>query len=128
MSHILNGCHVYRGLYISRHDRIVDLISKDISSIFRSSITLYKHSAVKPSMFSLCNDDSAFSNISANTPDVIVVNENHREVFILEVGCTFDYSLEEAFLTKVLKYHQLEQTISQLGYRCKLLIFIFGSL
>ena len=61
---------------------------------------------------------------SAYNPDVIVINENHREVF----SCTFDYSLEEAFLTKVLKYHQLEQTISQLGYRCKLLVFIFGSL
>ena len=86
------------------------------------------HSTVKPSMFSLCNDDSVFSSISANTPDVIVVNESHREVFILEVGCTFDHSLEEAFLTKVLKYQQLEQTISRLGYRCKLLVFIFGSL
>ena len=50
------------------------------------------------------------------------------KVFILQVGCTFDYSLEEAFLTKVLKYQQLVQTISQLGYRCKLLVFIFGSL
>ena len=128
MSHILNGCHVYRGLYICRHDRIVDLISADISSIFRSSIMLYKHSTVKPSMFSLCNDVSMFSHVTANTPDVVVVNENHREVLILEVGCTFDYSLEEAFLTKVLKYQQLKQTISQLGYRCKLLVFIFGSL
>ena len=128
MSHILNGCHVYRGLYICRHDRIVDLISKDISSVFRSSIRMYKHSTVKPSMFNLCNDDSVFSNITANTPDVIVVNETLKEVFILEVGCTFDYSLEEAFLTKVLKYQQLEQTISQLGYRCRLLVFIFGSL
>ena len=53
MSHILNGCHVYRGLYICRHDRIVDLISKDISSIFRSSIMLYKHSTVKSSMFNM---------------------------------------------------------------------------
>ena len=80
-------------------------------------------------MFSLCDDDSdVFYNISANTPDVVVVNESRREVFILEVACTFDHSLEEAFLTKALKYHQLEQTISQLGYRCKLLVFIFGSL
>ena len=108
----------------------MDLISKDISSIFRSSITLFrpKRSTVRLSMFKLCNDDSVFSNLSAKTPDVIAVNENHREVFILEVGCTLDYSLEKAFLTKMLKYHQLEQTISQLGYRCKLLVFIFGSL
>ena len=88
----------------------------------------HSHSTVKPSMFNLCNDESVFSNITANTPDVIVVNETLKEVFILEVGCTFDYSLEEAFLTKVLKYQQLEQTISQLGYRCQLLVFIFGSL
>ena len=90
MSHILNGRHVYRGLYICRRDRIVDLISADILSMFRSTIMLYKHSTVKPSVFSLCNNVSLFSNVTANTPDVVAVNENHREVFILEVGCTFD--------------------------------------
>ncbi len=128
MSHILNGCHAYKGLYISRHDRIVDLTLKDIVSILRSSILLCKHSAVKPSMFSLCSNDSVFSNITANTPHVVVVNDNHKEVFILEVSCAFDDSLDEAFLTKVLKYQQLKQTSLQLGYKCKLLIFIFGSL
>ncbi len=70
---------------------------------------LCKHSTVKPSMFSLCSNDSVFSNITANTPHVVVVNDNHKEVFILEVGCAFDYSLDEAFLTKVLKYQQLKQ-------------------
>lgn len=89
---------------------------------------LNKHSTVKPSMFSLCRDDPVFSDISANTPDVVVVDEDNREVLILEVGCTFDHSLEEAFTTKMLKYQLLEQTISQLGYNCKLLVFIFGSL
>ena len=69
-----------------------------------------------------------FSNISANTPDVVLVDEINRELLILEIGCTFDYSLEEAFSTKMLKYLQLTQTISQLGYKCKLLVFIFGSL
>lgn len=129
MAHILNGCHAYKGLYIYRHDRLVDLISKDISSIFGSLISLFKHFIVKPSMFNLCNDDSdVFLNIPANTPDVVVVNEHRREVFVLEVGCTFDHSLEEAFLTKIMKYQQLVQTISQLGYRCQLLVFIFGSL
>ena len=40
----------------------------------------------------------------------------------------FDYSLEEAFLAKVLKYQLLKNEIEQLGYNCKLLVFIFGSL
>ena len=63
----------------------------DIST-FGPSAVLYKHTAVRPNMFTLCNDDSdVFSNISANTPDVILVNEIHREVLILEIACTFDY-------------------------------------
>ena len=58
----------------------------------------------------------------------MVNDEVERYSFILEVGCTFDSSLEEAFLTKMLKYQQLKQTISQLGHKCTLLVFIFGSL
>ena len=46
----------------------------------------------------------------------------------MEVGCAFDYSLEEAFFTKVVKYQSLKDAIIQLGYKCKLLVFIFGSL
>ena len=42
-----------------------------------------------------------FSNDAANTPDVVVVDEGSREVTILEVGCAFDYSLEEAFLPRL---------------------------
>ena len=96
MSHILNGCNVYKGLYIARHDRIVDIITKDVSPMFHSSAVFYKHSRVKPEMFQ-CNDSHVFANITADTPDVIVIDENSREVFLLEVGCAFDSSLEEAF-------------------------------
>ena len=57
-------------------------------------------------MFSLCDDTNIFHNLSANTPDVGVVvgGEESRAASILEVGYTFDFSLEEAFLTKALKY------------------------
>ena len=130
LSHILNGCHVYKGMYISRHDRIVDLLVKNmLLYIPPSSVKVHTHTRVSPDMFILCNNEvDNFSNVTANTPDVIVVNEESREVTILEVGCTFDYSLEEAFLAKVLKYQLLKNEIEQLGYNCKLLVFIFGSL
>ena len=49
-------------------------------------------------------------------------------VSILEVGSTFDFSLEEAFLTKALKYQPLVSAVEQLGYMCQLIVFIFGSL
>lgn len=129
LSHILNGCYVYKGMYIARHDRIVDLLVKDIMPYAPFSVKIYKHSCVSSTMFKLCNNErDVFSNVTANTPDVVVVDEDSREVTILEVGCTFDYSLEEAFLTKVLKYQLLKDAVLQLGYKCKLLVFIFGSL
>ncbi len=54
--------------------------------------------------------------LSANTPEVVVINEECREVFVLEVACTFDSSMEEAFMTKVIKYQPLLNTISEIGY------------
>ena len=59
-------------------------------------------------------------------PDLIRIDEEHREVVIVEVGCTFDFSLEEAFLTKQLKYQPLVHAITQMGYNCQLIVFIFG--
>ena len=80
-------------------------------------------------MFHLCTENpEIFAHVSANTPDVVVVNEENRSVYILEMACTFDSSLEEAFMTKVIKYQPLLQTIIELGYRCDLLVLIFGSL
>ncbi len=73
-------------------------------------------------MFTLYNAGyDIFSNVTANTPNVVVVDdEDSREVTILEVGCTFDYSLKDAYLTKVLKYKLPRNVIIQLGYKCEL--------
>ncbi len=37
VAHILNGCCCYKGLYVSRHDRLVDLIVKDMKTIHKDS-------------------------------------------------------------------------------------------
>ncbi len=96
LPHILNGCHVYKGMYISRHNRIVDLKVKDISNNLSPLIRVYKHSSVNPSMFQYLNNNSEmFSDLSANTPDVVVIDEECREVFVLEIACTFNSSMEE---------------------------------
>ena len=64
---------------------------------------------------------SIFANKTANTPDLIVIDETNREVFLMEVGCTFDSRLEEAFLTKQVKYQPLVQVITHIGcsYICQ---------
>ncbi len=89
LPHILKGCHAYKGMYIARHDRKVDLIVKDISNNFSPLVRVYKHSCVKPSMFQYLSDNSEIiSDLSAITPDVVVINEDCREVFVLEIACT----------------------------------------
>ena len=81
-------------MYIARHDRIVELIAKDISKYHASSVRMYKHSSVIPSMFQLCDNPDIFTSLTANTPDIVVVDEESREVSVLEVACTFDHSLD----------------------------------
>ena len=58
-------------------------------------------------MFHLCNNQFAFSLLSNNTPDVIEVMEESREVSVLERAWTFDSSLYKAIMTKVIKHQQL---------------------
>ncbi len=53
LPHILNGCHAYRGMHRARHDRIVDLIVKDISNHVSPLVRVYKHSCVKHLCFSI---------------------------------------------------------------------------
>ena len=102
MAHILNGCQFYKGLFIARHDRIVNIIMQTVRPISHTA-TFYCNKAVNPSMFELSNNVSPFDNVTANIPDGIRIDEAHREVVMLEVGYTFDSSLEEAFNTKQLK-------------------------
>ena len=61
-------------------------------------------------------------------PDIIVIDESNESVFILEVGCCFDPCLEEAYLTKLVKYQPLVQQICSFGYKCQYVVLIFGSL
>ena len=127
MSHILNRCHYYKGLYVSRHDRIVDIISKSWPSLL--CVSMHMNCVVRQQMFSRCfAETSVFSDLNATRPDITIIDENNRNVFILEVGCCFDSSLEEAYLTKLVNYNPLVQQISGLGYKSQYLVVIFSSL
>lgn len=100
MSHILNSCHADKRMYIAFHDTTVKLIAKDISNCHHVHIHV---------MFHLCNSNPGdFSHLSAITPDVVV--------FVLKVAGTVDSSPEEAFMTTVIKYQPLLNTISELSY------------
>ena len=61
-------------------------------------------------------------------PDIVIIDECNTNVYILEVSCCFDSRLEEAYLTKLVKYQPPVQQISGSAYKCPFLVFTFGSL
>ena len=116
---------MYKGLYIARHDRLVDLISSNVKEVFLENATMYKHSRIMPEWFNSSID--VFCDIQ-NTPDVVFLNRDRREVLLLEIGCVFDLYMETAFNDKIVKYQPILEILRDLGYQCKLIDFIFGSL
>ncbi|KAI9541250.1 hypothetical protein NQZ68_032254 [Dissostichus eleginoides] len=116
---------VFKNAAVARHDRIVDIVSDAVQNILPSSAAMYKHTRVLPEWFGFTND--VFANIP-NTPDVVLVDTDHREVLILEVGCAFDLYMDQAFQDKYIKYQPLLDVITSFGYKCRYSILIFGSL
>ena len=58
---------MYKGLYIARHDRLVDLISSNVKEVFLENVTMYKHSRIMPEWLNSSID--VFCNIPGS-PDV----------------------------------------------------------
>ena len=52
VAHIVHGCTMYKGLYIERHDRIVNLIASTVKEVFPENVIMYKHSCIMPEWFS----------------------------------------------------------------------------
>lgn len=128
MSHVLNGCTFYKKLYISRHDRIIDLLLEKLQYVCPSPVTMYTNCVLKSQMFALNQNPTAFNGLNATKPDITIIDEDNRTVDIVEVGCCFDSYLEETFCEKLMKYQPLVQEITVMGYKCQYIVLVFGSL
>jgi hypothetical protein len=118
MAHILNGCSFYKGLYIARHDRLVDLVSQELRQVQDRTTHMYKHSTVKLNWFDHnCTDNNILCNIP-NTPDIVFINQARKSVTIFEIGCAFDLYMDTCFTSKFMKYQPLVECITALGYNC----------
>lgn len=72
LSHILNGCYVYKWLYIAQLYRIVDLLVNDIYKVMCSA---FRHHCVASHVTKLCNSEHDVS---------IVIIEN--EICLFAIG------------------------------------------
>ncbi len=64
----------------------------------------------------------------ANTPDIVNISQNRKTATLFEVSCAFDLFMEDSYCSKILKYQSLISTIENLGYKCQLIVLVFGSL
>ena len=126
VSHILNGCQSSKSLYQKRHNRIANILTRNISDSNPGFDTL-SDQLVKP-----CNFDASFApsqtfvGLQAIRPDAMFIDKTNRTCLLMEVAVPFDAFVGECYESKLNK--PLCQSIHDLGYECKILVFIIGSL
>ena len=68
--HIMNGCPAFKGLYIARHDRIVDITANELRKEYGQS-AIHTNKKVQLNWFTYLNDNSLESVLR----DIIVVDD-----------------------------------------------------
>ena len=56
--------------------------------------------------------------IEANKPDIVVLNKETRDCYIIDVACPFDTRIEEKTKEKLDKYHDLRRELKRI-WNCK---------
>ena len=123
-SHVLNGCPRYQLLYTARHNRVIDVVASHIPS--RDSLHVIKDTCLSPSLFG-SEPDTAFTT-RAVRPDLVIIDRTNSEVFLVEVAVPFDAFVDISFTSKFDKYMQLCLEINALGFSCRTVVLIIGSL
>jgi hypothetical protein len=123
VSHILNGCK-YQTLYQARHNRLVDVITSYVPNN-NGARMIIKDTCLTPRLFG--RDSDAFVT-NAIRPDISIINHTNREVILVEVAVPFDAFIDICYSTKFDKYLPLCLEINSLGYACRTVVVIIGSL
>ena len=122
VSHILNGCTQYQGLYQQRHNRIVDIIFGKANN---ANTEVVKDTVLKPAMFN--SPQQHF--LSQNTrPDLVLIDREEQRATIVEIAVPFDAHIDICYKSKFEKYFPLSQELNNLGFKAEIIVLIIGSL
>jgi hypothetical protein len=124
-SHVLNGCMRFQGMYIKRHDRIVDHINQELTKI-RKDVTSHVNKITTGTMLNSYSD--TYIHIEHRKPDILVLDKKHNKAFIVEISTPFDTFLQQCYQTKFEYYRPLSEFITlDTQYTCKIIVIIIGS-
>ena len=129
VSHVLNGCRDSKCAIQARHNRVLDIISNAVSALVcLAETTILKDQPIRPTHFDDTEIESVFEGIHSNRPDLSVINHRERSCSIIEIAVPYDPFINDCYQLKFDKYLPLSQKISDLGYSCKIIVLIVGSL
>ena len=83
---------------------------------------------VRPSHFCDDHSDDCFEAVPHTRPDLCLIDRDQKQCLIVEVAVPYDPFVNECYQGKFDKYMPLCQRISDLGYHCKIVVLIVGSL
>jgi hypothetical protein len=126
VSHLLNGCPKSKNSIQNRHNRVLDIIHRAVRDSNQGA-DIILDSPVTPSKFDDFSRDS-FDGITSNRPDLCIIDKLNKTCMIAEVAVPFDVFLEDCYTNKFNKYFPLSQRIVELGYSCKVVVLLVGSL
>ena len=125
-SHILNGCMRFHGMYIKRHDRIVNHINQELKKI-RTDVYTHVNKLITGTMVRSNNHD-VYTSIEHRKPDILILDDRNKKAFIVEISTPFDAFLDQCYHTKFEYYQPLSELITvDTNYTCKIIVIIIGS-
>ena len=125
VSHVLNGCASSKNSFQKRHDRIVEIVRRNVAFTNTTS-TILDNKIIKPTHFGAESD--AFTATTHTKPDLCLINNTKNTCTIIEVSVPFDAFASECYKHKFHKYQPLNQSIQELGFQCKTIVLVVGSL
>ena len=124
VAHLMNSCRKFSDLYSRRHDRLVDAIHTRIKKL-DPSWKILTNQRVK-TIFPELREE--LRTIRHRKPDLIMVNAGQKGCKIIEVTVCFDMYMEQSYMGKQNKYHDLKAAVVHAGYSTDYYVMCFGSL
>ena len=126
MEHILNFCSIalHQGRFTWRHNSVLNHLTSTILLHKPQDLEVY---ADIPG--SDLNGSTIPPDILPRTsrPDLVLIRRKEKQIFVLELTCSFERNIDSANARKKEKYTQLKSDIEDQGYTCYLVPFEIGS-
>ena len=117
-----------KSMYQKRHNRIVDMLHKKLTAMtIHKQSRVIKDSIVTPQLFDTNSEIQSFE-AQATRPDILIINDSEKTVFIIEFSAPFDAFIGKCYNEKFSKYFPLSLEINSLGYNTKIIVLVIGSL